>query len=332
MTPESRPLPDPVPSEWPVLVTGAGGFVGGHIARLMAGAGHPVRGLARSRPETLAGDPSIEWLFGDIRDPDVRRGAVEGMRGVIHTAGWVSLGNDRRGQSREINVVATLDLVEDSRRAGVRRFIYTSTLHTMAAGTETSPADESTPWNLQCVDSPYCRSKREAEDLVRRATGPGFETVALCPGMVLGPRDPKPTSTRLLHALARRYLVVVPPGGIPIVDAEVLALAHRRALTSGQPGSRYAVVGPYLSYPALARLVGKLTGRPRLILEAHTLSIHPLMGLARLADLFGLESEFSAATVAGGFLTLHVSGRRADACFGLQHPEPLDIIRSAFDS
>jgi dihydroflavonol-4-reductase len=291
-----------------------------------------VRGLARSRPEKRGDDLGIEWAIGDIRDPSVRARAVEGMRGVIHAAGWVSLGSDRRGLSHEVNVVATRELLEDARRAGVSRFVYTSTLHTMAAGSLTHPADEATPWNLECVDSPYSRTKRQAEDLVRRASGEQFETVVLCPGMVLGPRDPKPTSTRLLHALARSSLAVLPRGGIPIVDANVLALAHRRALTSGRPGKRYAVVGPYLSYPDLARLVGEVVGRPRIVFTAPDLAKGPLMLLASLTGLLGLETEFSVASVSGAFLSLHVSGLRADRCFRLEHPRPLETVRAALDS
>jgi dihydroflavonol-4-reductase len=251
------------------------------------------------------------------------------MRGLIHVAGWVSLGSDRRGLGHRINVVATRELIEESRRAGVERFVYTSTLHTLAAGSAASPADEDAPWNLECVDSPYCRSKRQAEEIVRRANRQGLDTIVLCPGMALGPRDPKPTSTRLVHAMARSQIAVVPRGGIPIIDVSVLALAHRRALTSGQPGERYAVVGPYLSYPDLARLVGEVAGRPRIVLPAPDLSRGPLMLLASLAGRLGLQTEFSATTVAGGFLSLHVSGRRADAFFRLEHPAALDTVRAA---
>ena len=329
MSHDPRDPLDPEPHDWPVLVTGAAGFVGGHIARHLAHAGHRVRGLVRGRPSTYPDDPEIEWIIGDLRDPAIRRQAVVGMRAVIHAAGWVSLGRDPGGLSRAINVDATRGLLDDAQRAGVERFVLTSTLHTLAAGTSSSPADEQSAWNLECVDSPYARSKREAEAHVRQASHGAFTTVVLCPGMVIGPRDPKPTSTRLLHVLARSRVAFLPRGGIPIVDATILASAHRRALTAGRAGERYAVVGPYLSYAGLARLVAEITGRPRRIVVLPGLLERPLKTVAGLLDHLGLTTEFSAATVAGGFLELHVSGNRADDCFGLVHPPPVETIYSA---
>jgi dihydroflavonol-4-reductase len=320
---------DPEPSDWPVLVTGAGGFVGGHVARHLAGAGHRVRGLVRRRPRPRPGDTPIEWITGDLRDPEACRRAVEGVRGVVHSAGWVSLGRDPRGLSHEVNVAATVALLEAAMRAGVERFVFTSTLHTLAAGTPEHPADEHAAWNLHSVDSPYARTKREAEAHVRAASSRTFSTVVLCPGMVIGPRDPKPTSTRLLLALARSPIAVLPRGGIPMIDAGVLALAHRRALICGEPGARYAVVGPYLSYAELARAVADVAGWPCSTILLPDVLLGPLRGIAVLWDRLGLGAELSGTSVAGGFLRLHVSGHRADHCFGLTHPPPLESIRAA---
>jgi dihydroflavonol-4-reductase len=322
---------EPVPHDWPVLVTGAGGFVGGHIARELAGAGHRVRGLSRRPPFIEPGDPPIDWLVGDLRDEGVRRRALAGVRGVIHAASWVCLGLDPAGNSRAINVEATARLLDESAAAGVERFIYTSTLYTLAAGTADEPADEFAAWNLARVESPYTRTKREAERLVLDANGRGLRTIAICPGMVMGPRDLKPTSTMIARSLARHRVVILPPGGIPIVDARTLATAHRRALVAGGDGTRYAVVGPYLSYPELAAVVRSITGLPR-----HVIALSDRWERA-LGHAAGWTAplmrrwipDLSRQLVAGGFLRLRVDGGRADCSFGLIHLPANDSIAAA---
>ena len=206
--------------------------------------------------------------------------------------------------------------------SGVERFIYTSTLYTLAAGTQDEPADEFAAWNLRLVESPYTRTKREAERLVLEADGRGLSTIAICPGMVMGRRDLKPTSTMMVRSLARHRIVVLPPGGIPIVDARVLATAHRRALEAGGSSTRYAVVGPYLSYPELAAVVAPIAGRPRRVIALSD-RWEPALGGAAACTALLLRRwipNLSRPLIAGGFLRLHVDGQRADACFGLQHP------------
>jgi dihydroflavonol-4-reductase len=319
------------PRDWPVLVTGAGGFVGGHVARGLAAAGHRVVGLTRRPPPVEPGDPAIDWRIGDLRDACVRRDALRGVRGVLHSAGWVSLGSDPSGESIAVNVEATRGLLADAEAAGVERFVHTSSLHTLAAGTAEEPADESTPWNLHAVESPYARTKRQAERLVMDGIGK-LAGVVPCPGMVLGPRDVKPTSTRIPLMMAENPVAVVPGGGIPIVDADVVALAHRAALAFGEPGTRYAVVGPYLSYREMARLVARIAGRPWMIVPFPDAFEGPLVALARALDRRNLGGgEVSAASAAGGFLRLHVRGDRADHCFGLVHPPPIHSLFRALD-
>jgi dihydroflavonol-4-reductase len=319
---------EPEPLDWPVLVTGAGGFVGGHIARALAGAGHRVRGLVRRPPVVEPDDPPIDWVIGDLRETETRRRALAGVRGVIHTAGWVCLGLDPRGTSHAINVEATRQLLAEADRGGAERFVYTSSLYTLAAGTPDEPADEFTAWNLQRVESPYTRTKRQAEQMVLETGGFRLSTIALCPGMVMGPRDLKPTSTIIVRTMARSRVAVLPDGGIPIVDVELLARAHRRALVAGGHGQRYAVVGPYFSYPELAAVVASITGRPKWVATLPD-RLEPVLG--RAAGWFAPIArrwipDLSRQLVAGGFLRLHVCGERANLCFGLEHPRAVESI------
>ncbi len=218
------------------------------------------------------------------------------------------------------------------RRPGSGDFVATATLWTVAAGHADSPATEESAWNLEPIRSPYCDTKREAERLVLGRDREGFRTVVLCPGLVIGPRDVRPTSTRLLLEMAgARLVALLPRGGIPVVDAGVAALAHRRALETEESGRRYIVAGPYLSYPEMARLVASVAGHPRRLVIVPDALRAPIAGLAGLVDRLGLDrsGDFSAAAVHGGFLALHASGARADAAFGLDHPPP---VRSVFDA
>ncbi len=321
------------PKDSLIFVTGAGGFVGGHVARALATSGYRVRGLTRQTPKPEPTDPPIEWVVGDIRDAKVREGAIAGVRGVIHTAGWVSMGVDRFGESRAVNVEATKDLLDCAEKAGVERFVHTSTLWTVAAGTPETPADEDSPWNLECLRSPYCDAKREAEKVVLERSRPGFTTTVICPGLVVGERDVRPTSTRVLLEMSRVPVAVLPRGGIPIVDARVLAHAHIRALESAEPQRRYIVAGNYMSYHDLASLVAQIAGWPRRVITVPD----PLESVMRwsatqISRVLGQRSsEISAAAVSGGFLRLHVTGARADAAFGLTHPSPGQSIFEALD-
>jgi dihydroflavonol-4-reductase len=297
---------------WPVLVTGASGFVGGHAARALARAGYQVRALSRRPPVVEPSDPPMEWVQGDLsRDADCAE-AVRGVRGVIHAAGWVSLGPDRAGQSWRVNVEATRALLDHSARQGVERFIYTSSLWTVAAGTAERPADESGAWNLSVVGSPYCESKREAERMVLAWNDSSLRTTVLCPGLVVGPRDGRPSATGLLLTISWTPTAVLPRGGIPLVDAQVVAFALRKALETGAGGSRYVVAGPYLSYPELARAVSSVSCWPRrVVIVPDWCESWLRLGAGALARVFGARiGEVSEAVVSGGFLRLHVSGAR----------------------
>jgi dihydroflavonol-4-reductase len=149
--------------------------------------------------------------------------------------------------------------------------------------------------------------------------------------MVLGPRDVKPTSTQIPLMMAETRVAVLPGGGIPIVDSTVVAQAHITALATGEPGTRYAVVGPYLSYRDMARLVARIAGRPWPVVPVPDPFERPLLSLARMVERRRGGGDICAAAVGGGFLRLHVDGNRADRAFGLIHPPAIVTLFRALD-
>ena len=118
-----------------------------------------------------------------------------------------------------------------------------------------------------------------------------------------------------------------------MIDAGVAALAHRRALDCGQPGQRYALVGPYLRFAEMAKMVGQITGWPKAVLPMPDFLERPLAWSAGQVDRLssGRWLEVSKAGVAGGFLQLHIRGDRADHAFGLVHRPPILSIFEALE-
>lgn len=169
-----------------VLVTGASGFLGSHVAEVLAAEGHQVRLLLRATS-------SREWLTfpyetapGDITDPESLPAAVEGVDAVIHTAGLVKA----RGEAEfhRVNAAGTGHLLEAVERANPRlkRFVYVSSL--AAHG----PSADGKPRPVTAAPNPitaYGRTKLGGEDITRRS--PFAErAVIFRPPVIYGPRDP----------------------------------------------------------------------------------------------------------------------------------------------
>jgi dihydroflavonol-4-reductase len=111
----------------PTLVTGATGFVGWHVARLLAEHGERVRVLVRD-PAKLSDFPGAEAVHGDLTDPASLDAAVRGCATVFHAAADYRLWARDPEAIYRANVDGTRNLLEASRAAGIERFVYTSTV------------------------------------------------------------------------------------------------------------------------------------------------------------------------------------------------------------
>ncbi len=174
------------------LVTGGGGFIGSHIVTRLLEHGHAVRVIddfSTGRKENLAEAAGrIDLREGDLRDPDVVRGAVEGMDWVFHEAALPSVARSVEDpvSTNAVNVQGTLHVLLAARDAGVRRVVYAAS-SSAYGDTPTLPKIETMPPSPL---SPYALQKYASElYCVMFSRLYGLETVVLRYFNVFGPRQ-----------------------------------------------------------------------------------------------------------------------------------------------
>jgi dihydroflavonol-4-reductase len=325
--------PGEVARAGPVLVTGASGFLGANLVWALREHGLAVRALVRRPPRgpKWQGIDGVEFIRGDVCDAAAVARAVRGAGGVIHAAALTEVIPRPRRRSFRVNVEGTRHVCVAALRGGVRRLVLTSSAATVARGSAAVPATEDSPYNLGDIRAPYYISKRLAERTVQEFGERGLETIILCPTYVIGPRDDRPTTNRLLLYLARSRWPVAPPGGMNLLDVRTAALAHVRALWLGRPGARYLLAGPYCSYAGLGAIAQAVRGTRRPVRVLPRWAYWPgALALALAAGVLPrLPEGVSLPNFQYGFVPFHVSGARGDAAFRLEHPP---VAVSVFDT
>jgi nucleoside-diphosphate-sugar epimerase len=217
------------------LVTGGTGFLGGAIVAALAARGDRVAVLARGEiPPRLP--PGVEFLRGDVGDPETVAAAAAGRDCLFHVAAKAGIAG-RAEEYRRANVVGTANVIAACRAAKVPRLVHTSSPSVVFHGRDMEGADESAPYPER-HDAPYPATKAEAERLVLAAHGEGLATVALRPHLVWGPGDRHLVPRILARARAGR-LALVGDGGNK-VDATFVdnaAEAHLAAADRLGPGA-----------------------------------------------------------------------------------------------
>src|SRR5579884_3514605 len=169
-----------------VCVTGATGFLGSHLVRLLCQQGHDVQATCRDprRPGALA-DLRARRARADVSDYRALRKAFQGAETVFHTAGYV--GSRPVDRAWRINAEGPLVAVEAAAAAGCRRVVMTSSISAIGLPDDDRPADEDTPYPAQWLGLTYPDSKHEGERVaLEAAERHRVELVVVNPGYVLG--------------------------------------------------------------------------------------------------------------------------------------------------
>jgi dihydroflavonol-4-reductase len=247
-----------------VFITGATGFVGGHVARAYAAEGASMRLLTRSS-SNLSGIEGIaaETVVGDLRQPEALRSALSGCDVLVHVAADYRLWVRDPEEMYAANVYGTRELLKLAREVGVSRVVYTSSVATMGFKTDATIVDEATPVSLANMIGHYKRSKFLAEQEAISAARAGQHVMILNPTTPIGPGDAKPTPTgRILVDFLNRNFPAYVDTGLNLVDVTEVARMHVAALLRGTPGERYILGGENLTLKQILDRLSTMTGLP----------------------------------------------------------------------
>ncbi len=242
----------------PVLVTGATGFVGWHVARKLLDRGDRVRVLARD-PKRVRELEGAEVAAGDLRDPDSLKQAAAGCGIVYHVAADYRLWTREPREMFRSNVDGTRALLDAARAARVERVVYTSTVGCIGipAG---GLGDEDTPVSIAEMNGPYKESKFLAEQIALQTRD--LPVVIVNPTAPIGDHDFKPTPTgKIVVDFLRGKMPGFVDTGLNVVDVRDVAEGHLLACERGRAGERYILGSENLTLEQIFRKLGEIAGK-----------------------------------------------------------------------
>jgi dihydroflavonol-4-reductase len=245
-----------------VLVTGATGFVGANVARLLVADGYRVRVLARpaSSLQTLSGC-RVEIFRGDILDPHALSPAVRGCSMVFHVAADYRLWAKDPREIYRNNVDGTRTVLEACQRADVGRVVYTSSVGALGLPRDGSPGTEATPVRLEDMIGDYKRSKFLAERVAEEFGARGLPVVIVNPSNPIGPWEVKPTPTgRMVLDYLHRRMFATLDTGLNLIHVADVARGHLLAARLGRVGEKYILGAENLSLSEIFRTLERITG------------------------------------------------------------------------
>jgi dihydroflavonol-4-reductase len=317
------------------FVTGATGFVGSHVARVLAEQGADLRLLVRS-----SSDPrNIERLkadrvIGDLRDPASLEKAMAGCEVVFHVAADYRLWVRDPDEMYRSNVEGTRAILAAARNNKVRRVVYTSSVATMGFGSNGHAVDEDTPVSISGMIGPYKRSKFMAEQVALAAGRGGQDVVVVNPSTPVGDQDIKPTpSGRIVVDFLKKKFPAYVDTGLNLVDVDVCARGHVAALEKGRSGERYILGGENLTLKQILDKLAAITGLP-----SPRVRVPYVMALATgvvdevvTGRILGKEPRATIDAVRMGRKKMFVSSAKAERELGWKNVPVDDALRRAVE-
>ncbi|MBW4489091.1 MAG: NAD-dependent epimerase/dehydratase family protein [Trichocoleus desertorum ATA4-8-CV12] len=244
------------------LVTGANGFTGSHLVRLLEQRGDTVVGLVRksSNLSRLA-DAQVQLVYGDLSDRAALRTAMQGVDRVFHTAAYVELGLVNAAEMERVNVAGTRAVMEVAKEMSVAKIVYCSTIGVFG-DTQGQVVDETFQRTQKDFSSAYDRTKYDAQVFVDQMAQQGLPVVSVMPSGIFGADDPHfiPVLRQFLKGGLKLWA-----GGdrvTGVVHVDDLAMAMILAAEKAPTGEHYIISAGDLTTREMFQIVGQQAGVP----------------------------------------------------------------------
>lgn len=320
-------------SEDLTLVTGATGFVGSAVARVLAARGHRLRLLVRptSDRRNLAGLDNAEPVIGDLTDKASLAAAATGCRTVFHVAADYRIWVPNPDAMLRANVDGTVAMLRAAQAAGAERIVYCSSVAALGLTQDGTPANEEMPVDPAAIVGAYKRSKHQAEQAALDLARQGVPVVIVNPAAPVGPRDirPTPTGRMILDAAAGRMPAYIDTG-LNIVHVDDVAEGHVLALERGRIGERYILGGENLSLRELLGLIAGVTGRrPPAIRLTHEIVWPVAAAMEALARIVPFEPPVTRDALRMARKKMFFSSAKAMGELGYRPRPAIEAVRDA---
>lgn len=322
-----------MPSDSPVLVTGASGFVGSAVARALLARGERVRCLVRaSSSRTNLEGLDVELAEGDLRDARSMGAALEGCRALYHVAADYRLWAPQPEDIVRANLDGVRTIMEAALAVGTPRVMYTSSVATLKPGSAEAPTDETQPLTPYTAIGAYKRSKLVAERLVDRMVSErSLPAVIVNPSTPIGPRDVKPTPTgRIIVEAASGRMPAFVETGMNLVHVDDVAAGHLLAFDKGRVGERYILGGENVSLRALLADIAGLVGRKPPTVNLPRGPLYPLAFAAQaVARVTKREPFLNVDALRMSEHTMFFSSSKAETELGYRHRPYREAVADA---
>jgi dihydroflavonol-4-reductase len=245
-----------------ILVTGAAGHLGNVLVRKLVAGGESVRVLILPGEDTTSlKDLEVERAEGDILDEESLEKAFKGIEYVYHLASIVSIIPGQEEILKKVNIDGTKNVLRAAKKTGVKRLVYTSSIHALTRPPEGVTIDETLPFDPNNPAGAYDATKAAASLAVLDAIKDGLDAVIVCPTGVIGPFDYRRSEMgeMVLEWMGKPVNFMI-EGYFDFVDVRDVADGHILACEKGECGQTYILGGERIHLESMCRAVKEYTG------------------------------------------------------------------------